>query len=165
MIKKEVSDNEIQIFKNYILINHREDQISNLILPMLYIKEIPHDIIAKYLLRAYTEQTSFCYEMNKLLMKQKGKDYQTFINIMFEGLLNKSFPSSEDDLLYRGTKMSRIEIDKIIKLYEKWKEKSDKSLPSFLLYSRCFLSFSKDENQILKFIGDTDKNFMALYLY
>ena len=156
MWEEEVSDNDINFFKNFLLVNHSENEISNLILPMLHIREIPHDIIAKYLLRAYTEQTSFCYEMNKLLMKQKGKDYQTFINIMFEGLLNKSFPTSEDEFLYRGTKMSRIEIDKIIKLYEKWKEKSDKSLPSFLLYSRCFLSFSKDEDVIQDFIGNTD---------
>ena len=56
--------------------------------------------------------------------------------------------------------MSRIEIDKTIKLYEKWKEKSDKSLPSFLLYSRSFLSFSKDEDVIRNFIGNTDdKNY------
>ncbi len=52
--------------------------------------------------------------------------------------------------------MSKIELNKIMKLFQEWKEKSDKSYPSFLLYSRCFLSFSKDENAIIKFIGKTD---------
>ena len=81
---------------------------------------------------------------------------------MFEGLLNKSLTISEDDLLYRGSKMSRLEIDKIIKLFEIWKEKQDKSLPSFLLYSRCFLSFTKDEDRVIDFIGKTDDIFYGI---
>ena len=162
MKEGKVSDNEIQMFKNFLLINHRENQIVNLIFPMLYIKDIPHEIVTKFFLRAYTEETSFCYELNKLLMKQSGKYYQTFIKLMFEGLFNKSLSISLDDCLYRGTKMTRNEIDKIIKLYDQWNKKGDKSIPSFLLYSRCFLSFSKDENQILKFIGKTDEKFYGI---
>ena len=103
MEEKMVSDNEIQIFKNFMLMNHREDEIKNLILPMLYIKNVPHEIITKFFLRSYKEETSFCYEMNKALMKQNIKDYQRFIDLMFEGLLNKSLTHSEDDILYRGT--------------------------------------------------------------
>jgi hypothetical protein len=72
--------------------------------------------------------------MNKLLMKQKGKNYQVFISLMFEGLLNKSLSISEDDYLYRGSKMIKNEIDNIIKSFEQWKVKGDKSFPSFLLY-------------------------------
>ena len=154
---KEVSFNEIKIFGNFLLMNHREDEIVDLILPLLYIKDIPHEIVSKYFLRAYTEETSFCYEMNKLLMKQAGKYYQTFIKVLFEGLLNQSLFISEDNYLYRGSTMSKIESDTIMKLFKEWKEKSDKSYPSFLLYSRCFLSFSKDENAIIKFIGKTDE--------
>ena len=47
MWEEEVSDNEINFFKNFLLVNHRENEISNLILPMLHIREIPHHIIAK----------------------------------------------------------------------------------------------------------------------
>jgi hypothetical protein len=68
---------------------------------------------------------------------------------MFEGLLNKSISISEDDYLYRGSKMTRNEIDNIIKAFEQWKIKGDNSFPSFLLYSRNFLSFLKEENRIL----------------
>ena len=162
MITEEVPNNEIQLFTNYLLINHREDKIANLILPMLFINNIPHEIIIKYFLRLYTEQTSFYSEMNKLLMKQNGKYYKTFIDVMYEGLLLKSISISEDDFLYRGTRMTKNEIENIMKKYEEWKLKKDKSIPSFLLYSRCFLSFSKDENQILKFIGETDEKFYGI---
>jgi hypothetical protein len=125
-------------------------------------KDIPHQIITKFLIRSYTEETSFCYEMNKLLMKQKGDNYHTFIKLMFEGLFNKSLIMSFDEYLYRGTKMTRNEIDKIIELFNQWNKKGDLSIPSFLLYSRCFLSFSKDKNQILNFIGKTDENFYGI---
>ena len=147
-----VSNNEIQIFKNFLLINHRNNKITNLILPILYIKDIPHDIICKYFLRAYTLETNFYKEMNRLLMKQSGNHYHTFIKVLYEGLFNESITKSLDACLYRGTKMNHNEIDKIIKLYNEWKTKGDKSIPSFLLYSRCFLSFTKDEDQIGIFI-------------
>ena len=156
--EEKVTDNEINLFKNFLLINHREEPIIYLILPMLFIREIPREILSKYFLRAYTEESSLYREMNNLLMKRAGNNYQTFIKIIFEGLNNQSLSYSEDDYLYRGTKMSKIEIEAIINLFEKWKEKTDKSLPSFIIYSRCFLSFSKDKNQIINFIGREDDN-------
>ena len=160
--KVKVSDNEIQLFKNFLLINHREEKIVNMILPMLYIKEIPHDIITKYFLRIYTEKTPFYSEMNKLLMKQYGKYYKTYIDVMYEGILNNSISISEDDYLYRGSKMSKKEIDDIMKKFEEWKQKQDKSFPSFLLYSRCFLSFSKDKDQIDKFLENKNDSLYSV---
>ena len=44
-------------------------------------------------------------------------------------------------------------------------KKEDKSFPSFILYSRCFLSFSKDPDSIIKFIGENDdKNFAIVFI-
>ena len=81
-------------------------------------------------------------------MKQKGNYYQTFIKILFEGVFDKSLSTSEDDYLYQGSRMTKIEMGKIIELYEQYRANKDKSFPSFLLYSRCFLSFSKEKNMI-----------------
>ena len=86
--------------------------------------------------------------MNRLLMKQAGKHYQTFIKIIFEGLLNNYLIIKENEYLYRSSKMSKIELEKIITLFNQWKKREDKSFPSFILYSRCFLSFSKDPDSI-----------------
>ena len=162
---EEVSFNEIQILENFLLSNHKEEKIANLIIPLLYIREIPHGIISKFLLRVYTEETSFCCEMNRLLMKRAGKHYQTFIKILFEGLLNNYLIISEDEYLYRSSKMSKIELEKIITLFNQWKKKEDKSFPSFILYYRCFLSFSKDPDSIIKFIGENDdKNYAIVFI-
>ena len=158
MSKEKISDNDIQIFKNFILNNHREVQIKNLILPMLNLKGIPHEIIAKYFIRIYTEDTPFYGELNRLLMKKKGEDYQAFIDILFEGLINKSLSFSKSENLFRGTQMSKIELDEIMKKYEEWKVKDDKTLPSFLLYSRCFLSFSKEEKIAMSFLRNLRDN-------
>jgi len=136
---EEVSFNEIQILENFLLSNHKEEKIANLIIPLLYIREIPHGIIAKFLLRAYTEETSFCYEMNRLLMKQTGKHYQTFIKILFEGLLNNYLIISEDEYLYRSSKMLKIELEKIITLFNQWKKR--KTNLFHLLYFIPIVSF------------------------
>jgi len=60
--------------------------------------------------------------------------------------------------------MTKNEIENIKKKFEEWKLKGDKSFPSFLLYSKCFLSFSKDENQILKYMGNKDEKFHDIVL-
>ena len=120
---EEVSFNEIQILENILLSNHKEEKIANLIIPLHYIRKIPHGTIAKFLLKVYTEEISFCYEMNRLLMKQAGKHYQTFIKILFEGLLNNYLIISEDEYLYRSSKMLKIELEKIITLFNQWKKR------------------------------------------
>ena len=45
-------------------------------------------------------------------MKQNGKYNKTFIDVMYEGLLLKSISISEDDFLYRGTRMTKNEMIK-----------------------------------------------------
>jgi len=82
---------------------------------------------------------------------------------MFEGLRSGSLSCSTNEYLYRGTKMARKEIDEIMKIYERWNQKQDKnSLPCFLLHSRTFLSFSKIENKILRFLGSTDNKYYGV---
>ena len=85
MCEEKVSDNAIQIFLNYLLINHREDKILDLLFPIFYIKDIPHEIITNYLIRSYTEETSFYYKMNQLLMKQKGKIIKYLLVLCLKG--------------------------------------------------------------------------------
>jgi hypothetical protein len=60
------------------------------------VKDMPHEILAKFFTKAYTEQTTFYGEMNNSLMKKNVKEYEAFIRIMYEGLANKSLSISED---------------------------------------------------------------------
>ena len=159
-----VSDNEVQYFKYLLLNRHGERAIANLIHPLLYVKEMPHEILAKFFTKAYTEQTSFYPEMNNSLMKKNVREYEAFIRIMYEGLANKSLSISEDLMLYRGSYMGKEEIDKIKQKHDEYLNKKDKYLPSFLLYSRCFLSFSKEEDVAKKFLGkNNDKTYAVFF--
>jgi hypothetical protein len=65
-----VPNNEVQYFKYLLLNRHGEKAIANLIHPLLYVKEMPHEILAKFFAKAYTEQTTFYREMNISLMKK-----------------------------------------------------------------------------------------------
>ena len=58
--------------------------------------------------------------------------------------------------------MSRDEVADIRKLFEEWKNKKDYNLPSFLLYSRTFLSFTKIKGKIKQFLGKTDDDFYGI---
>ena len=77
--------------------------------------------------------------MNRLLMKRAGKHYQTFIKILFEGLLNNYLIISEDEYLYRSSKMLKIELEKIITLFNQWKKR--KTNLFHLLYFIPIVSF------------------------
>ena len=146
--KNTILDNEIQYFK-YMLINrHGDDKVINLITPLLFTKGIPNELMIKFFIRAYTEKSSFYQAVNFSLKKNERKEYLTFVNLLIEGWTKKYLPSSEDDYLYRSCFMSKNKVDKIIEQFEHMKQNKDKSLPAFILYSKCLLSFTKNINII-----------------
>ena len=69
---------------------------------------------------------------------KKENDYETFVKVMYEGLYIGSLRQSKDEVLYRGTKMKKDEIENIRKLFDVWRKTNDEKLPKFLLYSRTF---------------------------
>ena len=156
--KNKTPNKEIINFENFLLNNFKEEKLHKLIISLLYIKDLPREILPKFFARMYTEQTTFFSEMNKSLMK-KEKNYNIFVKVMYEGLHNGSFQRSENDILYRGSRMTKKEIDNIKKSFEEWNKMEDKSLPKFLLYSRTFLSFTKSKILLKRFVGKTDDNF------
>ena len=166
MSEIKVSEKEILSFKYFVSYNENEKKINDLIHPMIFMNDIPHEIIAKFFVRTLTEVNSFRCRINELLMQQNLKDYLPFVKIMFEGLSNKSLLISEDDYLYRCTNLEKDKIDKIIELFNNSKKSfnNNAQFPFFILYSRCFLSFSKDENIAGQFIEKTDNKFLGILL-
>ena len=163
--ENKISDNEMQYFK-YILINrHGNDKVINLINPLLFTKGMPHELLLKFFIRAYSEKSSFFESINSSLNKKENKDYLTFVNLLFEGLANNTLSISEDDYLYRTSKMNKRLIEEIMEQFKKIKQNEDKSLPSFLLYSKSFLSFTKDKNniKISKDNGDDDNYYNVVF--
>ena len=115
--------------------------------------EIPIELLAKYYIRIYTDDESKFYsDLNKELRKNKRDNYLTYIKVLYEGVKLKSLPLAEDKKLYRGTRLTKDEIKKFTE-YEN-KEKVE-GLPGSIVFTKTFLSFSKDIEVAYNFLEET----------
>ena len=156
-----VPNSDLIKFETFIQKNFNQEVIRKLIIPMLYLENFPRQIVSKFFARMYAEETPFYSKINEALRKNEN-DYDTFVKAMYEGLYIGSLQEAKDDILYRGSRLSKKEVKNIINSFEEWKKINDKNLPQFLLYSRTILSFSKNEEKIKKFVGITDDNFFGI---
>ena len=136
-------------FKNNININ-------NLLGSIKSISDIPIEILSKYYARLYTAESDFYRNMNKDLETNRAEKYLPFIKTLYEGVKLKSLPLSNNNTLYRGSKISNNEIKKI----QNNINKKGKDLPSSIVFSKSFLSFTKDKNITESFLSyeNKDKN-------
>ena len=155
LIKFTEKENEFNnlLYKKYYKkskeIRHFLDSISNL-------KEIPIEILCKYYVRIYTdEESNFYGDLNKNLRKGKKEKYLPYIKILYEGIRLKALPYSSDEKLYRGGTLPYNEIEKIIKYKNKG---AIEGLPGAIVFSKTFLSFSKDKEVADYFIEHYSKN-------
>ena len=123
------------------------DQIKSL-------KNIPIELLSKYYIRAYTIESNFYKDINKDLGFKKKESHLSFIKALYEGSKLKSLPLASNNILYRGSKISKSEIEKI-KYYLKNKIKD---LPAAIVFSNSFLSFSKDKNVAEGFLNKINVN-------
>ena len=157
-------------FTKYIYDNYSEKckQIKDLLCFILYMDEIPIELLSKYYAKMYTANAdgennpSFYSDLNKNLREKKIDKYLTFIKILYEGVKLKSLHLSSDKQLFRGTKISKKEIE-IIKNYLK---KKIYNLPGAIVFSRSFLSFSKKKEIAKDFYDEknTDNNLVKAIL-
>ena len=111
-------------------------------------QNIPVEILSKYYARFFTSNCNFYYDMNKDLKCNKFENYLTYIKVLYEGVKLKSLASDNSSILYR---CSIISIDEL-KLMKNILMKKNESLPTSIVYSRSFLSFSKRKEIALRFL-------------
>ena len=164
MRNSKLSNEEIKQTNRYILENYGEiDSIKNLIMPLLLIENIPNDIIAKFWGRIYTIESPFYRNLNNNLMKLKNENYNEYIQMLYAGL--KEFEYKGDEQLYRGANISDIEIDNILNFYKNINEMNEfQNKNLYLIYSRAFLSFSKNKVVSLKFLKDIKNTKKVIFL-
>jgi len=124
------------------------DDLKKLLLQIKSIINIPIEFLSKYYVRAYTADSDFYKDINKDLRENKREEYLSFIKILYEGIKLRSFPLASNKILFRGSVISREEI-KLIKNY--LKKKID-NLPGAIVFSRSFLSFSKEKGMAENFL-------------
>ena len=114
-------------------------------------KNIPFEILSKYWARFYTIESDFYKMLNNNLMKSiLTQNYKTFINMLYRGVEINSIKSYSGKYLYRGSVISKTELEKINKY------KSIGKLSSVVVFSKAFLSFSEDKNEAITFCGNSD---------
>ena len=147
----ELTDIEkISLFTNKIYNEYQEKchKIRTLLGPIQNMKYIPIELLAKYYARTYTADCGFYKDMNTYLREntKNENEYLPYIKLLYESIILKTFPLVKEKELFRGSLLSNEEIEKIKKIDEN--KKAD--LPGMVLFSRTFLSFSKDKKIVLK---------------
>ena len=137
---------DIMNFNQFLIDKFSNDNIDYLINQLFMIKRIPKPTLIKYWIRAYTLQSRFYSEMNQYLLHKYGADYDIYIRVLYYGLENDYIPYYIDSPLYRGAIISTKEIEEL----QTNKKKS--SLPSYICFSKSFLSTSLDYKVALKFM-------------
>jgi len=125
-------------------------EVNKLLNSIQNISDIPIELLSKYYVRLYTIESQFYYDINKKLRKKEKENYLLYIKILYEGIKLKSLPLASNNILYRGSKISN---DEIIKIKGFLKNKI-KDLPGAIVFSKSFLSFSKDIKVAEKFLND-----------
>jgi len=172
------SDENIENYTKFLYTTFSsKKEIHDLIGQIRDIVGIPKELLSKYYARLYTIESDFYKELNKDLRENKNDRFLTFIKILYEGVKLKSLPISTSKKLYRGSKICNDELDKI----KNSLKKRTPELPSVIVFSKSFLSFSenievakfflmpKNENQnlskVLYTIEKDDKLDYSLYTH
>ena len=151
------SDDNIEKFSKKLCYKYKDcDSIRNLINSINNTQNIPNELLSKYYVRIYTDEKSKFYSnINKDLRENKRDEYLPYIKVLYEGLSLKSLSISSDNILYRGTKLANVEINKL----KKYLDNKNKGLPGAIVFCKTFLSFSKDIEIAEEFLkGDNIKN-------
>ena len=115
---------------------------------------IPIEILSKYYTRLYTIQSNFYKDINKDIGLNKKEKYLSFVKILYEGVKLKSLPLVSDNILYRGSIISNIQVKRI----RNYLMRKIKDLPGAIVFSKSFLSFSKERGIAEKFFNFENKN-------
>ena len=119
-------------FTKFFLVNFCTKNIEKLLKPLILFKEVPEVIISKWWARTYTHESPFYSIMNKSLMKNDYKEYETYIKLLYRGLACNSYQPKYNSKLVRGTKLDLSEINYLKSI----------SNTNTIIFNKSFLSFS-----------------------
>ncbi len=160
LIKLNSTDNYDKFTKYlYEKYSKESEHMKELINSILPVSKVPLEILCKFYARAYTIQCNFYKNMNNDLIKGKKENYLTYVKVMYEGIKLEAFKFYNSKLpLYRCNRLKKNEIKRMEDYLSEQNEEKMKDLPSIIIFSKAFLSFSKEESQALKFLKKTKKS-------
>ena len=128
----------------YNTYSKENENVQKLLEQIIFMKKIPIEILSKYYIRFYSIEFNFYKDIN-----HQPEIHFPFIKVLYEAVKLKSLPLPSNSKLYGGTKLSNVEINKIL---DYMKNKSD-DLPKSIVFSKTFLNFFKDRKIAESFFG------------
>ena len=151
-----VSNENIEKYTNLLYNSYSEknEDIKNLLTSIISIKNIPIEILCKFYARLFTLDSEFHKDLNQDLRLNKKEKHLPYIKTLYEGVKLQSLPLATASKLYRGSIISNNEINNI----RKYLKNKIKDLPSSIVFSKSFLSFSKEPKVAKKFLDREESN-------
>ena len=145
----EITDiDKIQKYNQMIYTKYSKNKkLEEILNHILAIPNIPIQLLSKYYVRIYSLESDFYKELNNDLRKNKKENYLPYVKTLYESIKLKTFPLVKEKELYRGSKISYGEIKKI----KNYLDKKIENLPGAIVFSRTFLSFSKEKKLLIFF--------------
>jgi len=142
---------EIDKYTELLYSKYAESSLSlkELLNPIKSMYDIPLELLSKYYARAYTIESDFYREINRDLRENKTAGYLPYIKVLYEGIKLKSLEIAFDNELYRGSKINLDEISQI----KDYLNNKITNLPGAIVFSKSFLSFSKERSIAEGFMG------------
>ena len=140
-------------------------EIRNFLDSIASIPELPIQLLAKYYSRIYTDDESKFYkDLNDDLRNNLRGIYLPYIKVLYEGVRLKSLPITQEEELFRGAQLPKKEIDNF---YEYSKKQKINGLPGPIVFSKTFLSFTKDKvvaDNFLEYNTKSNKLYKTLFI-
>ena len=150
------SSDKLENYTNLLYKKYSKDNkdMNELLAQIKSLSHIPIELLSKYYVRAYTIESNFYHDINTDLGLNKKENHLPFIKALYEGTKLKALPLASDVLLYRGAKISNDEVNKI----KNHINKKIEGLPSTIVFSKSFLSFSKEKEIAENYLNNENKN-------
>ena len=154
---------KIENYNEYLYLNYaKEDNQIEILLNDIYkVPKIPIELLCKYYIRLYTMESNFYKNINYDLRNGAKQNNLSFIKILYEGLKLTVLELASNKELYRVSKISTKEIKNIKEILNN----KESNLPGVIVFSKSFLSFSKDIKIAKKFFSEDINNNLSNVLY
>ena len=161
LIDKAANDNMIEYTNTIFDVYSHNSDIRKLLNDIQSFNNITIENLSKYYAKFYTIESGFYRDINESLRLNNVEKFLTFIRTLYEGVRLKALPLACDNVLYRGTKISKLEIEKI---QDNIKNKIE-NLPGLIAFSKPFLSFTKEREVATRFISPNYNNNLTNVLF
>lgn len=137
----------------------KSNRLSHLINQIKYLDYIPLELLSKYFLRIYTEESEFYRDVNMNLQQNKLLYYSPYISVLYEGIKLKSLPVKSHNILFGSTQISKDEFQFLLNKLNNKKE----NILTNKIVSKTFLLFTERIDISLKFLRRRNKDIISIF--